>query len=206
MPQARPLPAAWPAADSARRPHTALLDAAPARYTRPAVLLHWLVAALVLTALGIGLYMEHFPGFKHTSVQWNNALFWHGSVGALMLLLMIARLAWRATHRPPALPTHMARWKVRASHVVHGLLYALLFAAPVVGMMHRMAGNHPIAFFGLFEWPVLITPDDALRIFADKLHVFLVTVIGLLIAGHFAAVLVHRFIDRDGVAQRMNWR
>lgn len=182
------------------------LEATPARYTRPAVLLHWMVAALVFAALGIGLYMEHFPGFKHTSAQWNSALVWHGSVGALVLILMFARLAWRLAHRPPALPAGVAAWKARASHVMHGLLYALLFAAPAVGMMHRMFGNHPIAFFGLFEWPALLPPDDAARVFTDKLHVFLVSVIGIAVLGHLAAVLVHRFIDRDGVAQRMNWR
>ena len=47
---------------------------------------------------------------------------------------------------------------------------------------------------------------DVCKTFADKLHVFLVTVIGIAVLGHLAAVLVHRFIDRDGVAQRMNWR
>jgi len=208
MTQVKQVPGAWPAAHraSSTRMQMTGLQATPARYTRPAVLLHWAVAVGVLAALTIGLYMEHFPGFKHTTPEWNSALFWHGSIGALVLLLMVARLAWRVTHRPPALPASVAAWKVKASHVVHGLLYALLFAAPVVGLVHRMAGNHPIDFFGLWRWPVLITPDEALRVFADKLHVALVTGIGLLIVGHIAAVLLHRFIDRDGVSERMNWR
>jgi cytochrome b561 len=207
MTQAKQLPAAWPVhAVSSTHAQGTGLEAAAARYTRPAVLLHWAVAAGVLAALAIGLYMEHFPGFKHTTPQWNSALFWHGSTGAVVLLLMVARLAWRLTHRPPALPASAAPWKAWASHVVHGLLYALLFAAPVAGLVHRMAGNHPIDFFGLWRWPVLITPDEALRVLADKLHVVLVTGIGLLLIGHLAAVLVHRFIERDGVSGRMNWR
>jgi Prokaryotic cytochrome b561 len=64
-------------------------------YTRTAKILHWLVALFILTNFAIGLRMEHFPGYGHKSPEWNDILFWHGSIGALVLWLAVARLIWR---------------------------------------------------------------------------------------------------------------
>ena len=174
-----------------------------ATYTRIAKVLHWLVAAFILTNVGIGLHMEHFPGYAHTSPDWNGILFWHGSIGALVLWLAVARLIWRSGHRPPPLPGSVPTWQVRAAQAVHWILYLAMLALPLSGYAHRVAGNHAVSFFGLWQWPALFAPNESLRILFGKMHVSLVVGLGVLLLLHFGAVLKHLVIDRDGVAKRM---
>jgi len=175
----------------------------PMSYTRTAKILHWLVAVFILTNLAIGLRMEYFPGYKHTSPEWNGIFFWHGSIGALVLWLAVARLIWRAGHRPPTLPSSVPVWQVGAAHGVHALLYAAMLALPLSGYAHRVAGNHPVSFFGLWHWPSLFSPEEPLRVLAGTIHLYLAFGLGCLLLLHFGAVLKHLVINRDGVAKRM---
>jgi len=172
-------------------------------YTRTAKILHWLVALFMLVNLTIGLRMEHFPGYAHTSPEWNGILFWHGSIGALVLWLAVARLMWRAGHRPPSLPSSLPAWQVWAAHGVHALLYLMMLALPLSGYAHRVAGNHPVDFFGLWTWPSLFSPDEPARVLFGTIHISLALGFGGLLVLHFGAVLKHLMINRDGVAQRM---
>lgn len=175
----------------------------PNSYTRTAKILHWLVALFILTNLAIGLRMEYFPGYDHASPEWNGIFFWHGSIGALVLWLAVARLIWRAGHRPPALPGTIPAWQAWAAHSVHALLYVAMLALPLSGYVHRVAGNHPVSFFGLWHWPSLLSPDDPLRVRAGTVHLYLAIGLGSLLFLHFGAVFKHLVINRDGVAKRM---
>jgi cytochrome b561 len=172
-------------------------------YTRTAKTLHWLVALFILVNLAIGLRMEYFPGYKHTSPEWNGVFFWHGSIGALVLWLAVARLIWRAGHRPPPLPGSIPAWQVWVAHGVHALLYVTMLALPLSGYAHRVAGNHPVSFFGLWHWPSLFSPDEGLRVRSGTVHLYLAFGLGCLLFLHFGAVLKHLVINRDGVVKRM---
>jgi len=181
--------APWPAAASAQ----------PA-YTRVAVTLHWLIGFLIFMNFGLGLSMETFP--KHT-LQNDTLLFFHASTGSLIFMLAVARLLWRMTHRPMPLPASVVSWQVTASHVLHWTLYVLMLAVPLSGYVHRLAGAHPVNFFGLGVLPVFVGKNEPLRLITDTLHEALVWMLALLVLGHLAAALKHRFIDRDGVLGRM---
>jgi cytochrome b561 len=175
----------------------------PVSYTRTAKVLHWLVALFILTNFAIGLCMEYFPGYDHKSPEWNAIFFWHGSIGALVLWLAVARLIWRAGHRPPPLPGSVPALQQWAAHGVHALLYIAMLALPLSGYAHRVAGNHPVSFFGLWNWPSLFSPDEPSRVLFGTIHLSLVIGLGCLLLLHFGAVLKHLVINRDGVAQRM---
>lgn len=172
-------------------------------YTRTAKVLHWLVALFILTNFAIGLCMEYLPGYDHKSPTWNGIFFWHGSIGALVLWLAVARLIWRAGHRPPALPGSIPAWQAYMAHGVHALLYGAMLVLPLSGYVHRVAGNHPVSFFGLWNWPSLLAPDEALRLLSGTVHLCFAFGLGGLLLLHFGAVLKHLLINRDGVAKRM---
>ena len=173
------------------------------RYTRTAKVLHWLVALFILTNLVIGLRMERFPGYSHKSPEWNSILFWHGSIGAVVLWLAVARIIWRMGHRPPPLPGSIPPWQAWIAHGVHGLLYLAMLVLPLAGYAHRVAGNHPVSFFGLWNWPDLFAPNESLRVLFGTIHVDLALALGGLLILHLGAVLKHLVINRDGVAKRM---
>lgn len=94
-----------------------------ARYTRVAVLLHWLIAAAILYNLASGLLRPVLPrGF----------FVFHISSGITILVLSVVRVAWRLTHKPPPfLP--MKTWEARLAHGVHVLLYAAMLILPFSG-------------------------------------------------------------------------
>ncbi|OXI93336.1 MULTISPECIES: cytochrome b [Burkholderia] len=169
-------------------------------YTRFAIAMHWSIAILILLNLMIGIYMDTFP---HNSTQFNGILFYHASIGSLIFMLTVPRLAWRATHTPPPLPASVPAWQARIAGALHGVLYLLLCLVPLTGYVHRLAGAHPVSFFGITELPVLIGRDEPLRLLTDTLHRALVLTLGLLLVMHVAAGLKHKFVDRDGVAERM---
>ena len=68
---------------------------APRTYTPIAIALHWVMAALILLNLIVGFFMETYA---NPSPQRNNVLFYHASIGILILALLVIRLGWRLTH------------------------------------------------------------------------------------------------------------
>lgn len=171
-----------------------------ASYTRTAIVLHWTIAALILMNIAGGFLMVSYP--KHAP-QHDAILFWHASLGSLIFLLAVARLCWRLTHQPPALPAHIPAWQRGAAHALHWLLYALMLVLPFSGYLHRLAGGHEVSFFGLFNLPDIISQDEPFRVFTHNLHVTLAWVLCALLAGHVGAALKHGLVDRDGVVRRI---
>ena len=175
-------------------------SASPTSYTKTAIAMHWLIALLIFLNVGLGIYMETFP---KSAPGHDAVLFYHASFGSLIFTLAVFRLLWRSTHKPPALPASIASWQQTTAHILQWVLYSLMLLVPLTGYLHRMAGGHPISFFGLGYLPVLIGKDEPLRLLTDTLHVCLVWLLCILVIGHIGAALKHRFIDRDGVIRRM---
>jgi len=176
-----------------------------ARYTRPAIWLHWIIAALMMFML-----FQQFFGNNLIRVPVGGSLAgWkpsaHASIGILILLLGLARLFWRLGNPPPALPASMPRWQVRASRATHWTFYALMFALPVTGMLALVPYGaerldvQNVAFFNLV--PVALAPD--LGSWTGALHELLTNVAKLLVIVHVLATLRHQFWDRDAILKRM---
>ena len=181
------------------------------RYTRTAVVLHWLVAVLIVANVALALSVDALPE------DWERPVVdLHKSLGITVLGLFVLRLLWRLGHPPPALPPTYSRWERRLAPAAHGALYALLLLLPLSGWLHdsawRDAATHPMTLFGLVPWPriaAIQSLDPALReslhglfgtfheYFADGLYVLL----GL----HVAGALKHQFLDREDELQRMWW-
>jgi cytochrome b561 len=170
------------------------------RYSRTAIVLHWLIAALVLTTIPLGLY-----GATFESDAAQSATNIHKSIGMLILTLTLVRVGWRLTHRPPALPESMAPVLRRIAKATHALFYFLLIVLPLSGwwMSSAVQQRHPFGF-GLFDVPFLPVP----RGFASAgpahfVHVNLaLLMIGLAVL-HIAAALKHQFVDHDDILARM---
>lgn len=170
------------------------------RYSRIAIALHWMIAALVLSTIPLGWY-----GASAETDAAQAATNAHKSIGILILALTVARVAWRLTHRPPELPETMApalRWVAKATHF---LFYFLLVVMPLSGwwMSSAVPERHAFGFI-LFDVPFLPVP----RGFASAgpayfVHTTLAWVMVGLAALHIVAALKHHFVDRDTILTRM---
>ena len=171
----------------------------PDRYAATAIVLHWLIAAAVRGQIALGWWMQEIP--KDPAGPRVNAFNLHKSIGLTILLLMVVRLAWRATHRPPTLPP-MPTWQALAARGNHWLLYLCLFAQPLTGYLGSAVSGYPVRYFGLLL-PAWAAKNVALKDALSVAHLVTSWVLVAAIALHLAAALKHHFLDRDGLLWRM---
>ena len=171
-----------------------------ARYTRPAVVLHWLVAAFVVVQYPLGWWMQTIP--KQPPGQRAEVFNVHKSIGLTLLALMAIRLAWRATHPAPALPP-MPAWQARLARTVHALLYVVLVAMPLSGWIGSMASGYPVKYFGVVL-PSFLAKNEALKNAMSTVHEALAWTLGVVLALHLAGVIRHA-LGRDGLWRRMTF-
>jgi cytochrome b561 len=171
----------------------------PARYTSTAISLHWLMALALVAAFGLGLYMTGLP-FSPDKLRLYS---WHKWAGVTIFLLVLLRLAWRATHRPPAPPLGMPVGQRHAAAAVHGLLYALMVVVPLSGWLMSSAKGVQTVYFGLLPLPDLLAKDKELGDLLATVHQALNFTMAGLVLAHANVAIKHHLIDRDNVLVRM---
>jgi cytochrome b561 len=187
-------------------------SASPAqrRYARGAIWLHWIIAILILLQIALGWFMNEVLPDHSLNQRFVESI--HISLGLTILILVVARIVFRLTHRPPPLPVGMPRWERLLSSAVHLVFYALMLALPLTGWALVSLGDHPISFWGL-PWPhlpgvhaLLGNPaPKASRKALKHLHVYvLIWIVFLNLALHVAGALKHQFDGRP-VLWRMSW-
>ncbi|MET0378735.1 MAG: cytochrome b [Spongiibacteraceae bacterium] len=170
------------------------------RYTRTAMLLHWLMALGIITAFGMGLTMTDIPGITPTKLRLFN---WHKWLGVTLLALATIRVLWRLSHPAPPLPVAMPKWQQFVAESTHYALYVLLFAIPLSGYLYSLAAGFPIVYLGLIPLPVVIDPNPELKPVLKAVHYWLNMGLAGLVIAHAGAALKHHFIDRDDILKRM---
>ncbi|MFM9852263.1 MAG: YceI family protein [Sphingomonadaceae bacterium] len=172
------------------------------RYSTGAILLHWVIAAMMVFQFVLGWATE-----GPNSPQKFAIFQLHKSIGISILLLTLVRIGWRLTHRPPALSSELKRWERLLARFVHGGFYLLLLALPLTGwlLVSTSKIKVPTLLFGVIPWPHIPVPDmlrsplhevgEAHGLFADIALV--------LIALHVLGALKHHFFDRDAELARM---
>jgi cytochrome b561 len=168
-------------------------------YTFTARVLHWVTAILVLLQLPLGIVIANEWGGKLQDALYSG----HKSIGALVIPLIVARLVYRLTHRPPPLPGDIPAVQRVAALTTHWALYALLIVQPLLGWAGTSAYPAPVPFFGLFELPPLLAPNRALSEQLLSVHRLVGFTIAALAALHIGAALFHHFVRRDRVLLRM---
>ena len=170
------------------------------RYGAVARAVHWAVAALAVIVVGLGWAIP----IMARGGEWRElALLLHRSVGLLILGLMVFRIAWRLTHPPPPLPAGFPRVEAMAAHADHMLLYVLFLVMPLSGYVNAASAGHSVSFFGLFAIPPVIPEDPLVSQVAVAVHLAGQFFIYALVAVHVAAALVHRFVRRNRILDRM---
>lgn len=170
------------------------------RYTKTAMLLHWLTALLIVSAFALGWIMTDIPGFSPTKLKYFS---WHKWLGVTVLAIACLRLLWRKANRPPPHPIGMPAWQIHAAEAMHVLLYILIFGVPISGYLYTLSAGIPVVYLGLFQLPVFMGPNPELKPVLKTIHYILNMTMAAAVGAHVLAALKHHFIDRDGVLKRM---
>jgi cytochrome b561 len=167
-------------------------------YTSFAKILHWLVAALLAAQFALGWLMPEVRRGMEPGLSMRV----HISIGIVVLALIAVRLLWRVTHRVAA-ERALPRWQQHASGTVHGLLYLLVFVTALSGWFYASARGWSLTFFDLFPLPALVAQGSPTARAIGGIHENIVWVLLAVIVVHVLAALVHAFVFRDQVMQRM---
>lgn len=171
------------------------------RYSNVAVAFHWMTAALVLFQIWLGLSfadMEKGP-------ERANLFTWHRTIGAIILLVVLARLTYRLLNPPPPYPPELPRWERIAGTWNHRLFYLLLIALPIGGLL-AVSGHTPGPTITLLDGiaiPKIPGISKDLAETAGDVHSAAAWLLIGLIVLHALAALKHQFIDRNRAAGRM---
>lgn len=189
-------------------------------YTKTAKALHWLIAIGIFGMFALGWFMSELP--KEAPKQMAYDLFnlgvytWnlteeisprtfyfnlHKSIGVTIFALILIRILWRITHRPPALLASYKAWESKLASGVHHLLYLLMVALPLSGIIMAIYSKYGIKWFGI----ALIKGLDNknMRELFYEAHEIIGLIILLVIVLHILGALKHKFIDKDDTLKRM---
>lgn len=172
----------------------------PSRYSKGAILFHWLIAVLIIANFVLASMAEDAPRAVAGSYMAS-----HKALGISILALSVLRLFWRFGHKAPPLPASIAGWQAALGKAVHWIFYFLMIAVPVTGWL--MASAHPkappVEFFGLFDATLPVGKDEGLAGIGHEGHEILTKPLFFLILLHVVAALKHQFADRLPFIQRM---
>ncbi|KKO44468.1 cytochrome B561 [Arsukibacterium ikkense] len=168
------------------------------RFSLSMRLLHWGMAALVISMLAAGLLM-----IKSLEPWQLTIMTIHKASGVLAFVLVAVRLINRLRHQLPALPNELSHWQTTVAKASHWLLYGLLFAMPVSGYLMQYFAGRPIEVFGWFRLPAALQVDIQNYALFRELHGWLAFALIGLIALHIGAALHHHFIRKDNVLKSM---
>ena len=190
-------------------PATSSQRAGAQRYATVAIVLHWVMALAIVCQIILAGRMGGKPTPESFAVTQL-----HKSIGITILLLSLARLAWRLISPPPKLAADLPRWQRYAAHTVHVLLYVVMIGSPLTGWAlssaSRLIHVYPITLYGVVPWPAIgpltTLPHDQMKQVHGAFvttHELLAKLAYLLIVLHVGAALMHQFIQRDGTLARM---
>jgi cytochrome b561 len=175
-----------------------------ATYSTAARRFHWWTVALLAIQVPVGLYMTYRGNVQSIWDGLTNTLYSsHKTLGLVILVLVVARLVYRLVHGAPSDEPTIEWWQKAASHATHWSLYLLLILVPIVGWLGiSLYGAREV--FGIATIPALAAQNSEAAGPVLMLHRYLALLTVALIAMHIgAAVVLHYFIRKDGVLQRM---
>ena len=179
-------------------------------YSTVAIILHWAIAAAIIGLICAGVWMVDAIKQPETQGLAFVVYQWHKSIGLTVLVLSVARLAWRFVKPPPPLPASMPGWERTAAAFSHTLFYVLMIGMPLMGwaMVSASPLGLPTIVYGLFEWPhipFLAELDDKkpVETALKTAHMTGGYILAGLLVLHVAAALKHHFVNRDAVLARM---
>lgn len=168
------------------------------RYSVTSILLHWTMALAILLAWG-GMQVAEALGRgpAKTFVEGSHAVF-----GLGVLALLLPRILARLRGRRPDQTEDAPGWEARLAAATHLLLYVLMLALPLTGILTALTGRRPFDLAGLGAIPNLLA-TSGLRGTVKGVHEVLANGLIAVVALHVLATLFHAVIRRDDVAARM---
>lgn len=164
------------------------------KYQISSRILHWIMAAIIIFLLALGIYMADFlPKDAPNRMEFYNL---HKSFGVLALILIIVRIINRAVFTPPSLPETINKLEQKLAYLAHILLYLLMVLVPLSGYLMSNSFGYPVNLFG-FKMPFLIEKNADLGKIFHETHEIAPYILIIVLLLHIAGVIKHRYFDKN---------
>jgi cytochrome b561 len=168
------------------------------RFAPPQRLLHWLMAACILSMLFIGIGMISTVAPKYLTLFQI-----HKTLGIAILVLALIRLSLRLFYGAPALPPDLPFPLKFAAESSQYIFYLLMIAMPLIGWGMLSAASHPVKLFGSVNLPPILPVNPHLYTLLQQAHYYLAFAFFGLILMHIAGLLFHKLVRNDGIFETM---
>jgi cytochrome b561 len=169
----------------------------PVQFPALSRLLHWTMAVMILTMLGVGVAMVASLGDYHALVSI------HRPLGIAILILVVVRFVNRRLNPPPPFPATMSDLERRLATASELAMYGLMLVLPLVGWGMLSAARYPIVLYGSVHLPFILPHHALLYALLRKTHTILAYLFFFTFMAHLGAILFHTLIVRDGMLKRM---
>ncbi len=160
--------------------------------------LHWLMAICIIGMLFVGVAIA-----STASPDYPALLTSHKTLGILLLLLVLLRIAVRLRNGAPPLPADLPAPMKLGARLSHLAFYGLMLAMPLIGWAMVSAEGYPIVLAGGLRLPPIVAPNRELHAVLWDLHQALGLAFFALVLLHLAAALFHALVRQDGVLAQM---
>ncbi len=175
------------------------------RYGLVARVLHWLLALLIFTAIGLALYTETLSQQTEEGRAALMQIFsLHKTIGVAAFFTALIRILWALTQTHPVEIHPERHLENFAAKLTHWMLYGAMVIMPLSGWIYHSAtlGFAPIL------WPLpqalpFIPQTEMVAHAAEAVHKLSAVVLYIAIGLHVLGALKHVFIDKDGTIGRM---
>ena len=161
-----------------------------------AKLLHWVIAVVILGMIVVGFVMS---GMASSELKFQ-VYGIHKATGVVLLFFIFLRLIWKLIN--VSVVVEMPLWQHLAAKAGHMLLYGLMFAMPISGILMSLMGGHNISIYGFYTIEA-ITKDELIGKTSWILHGYFAWILVGVIIIHALAALYHHFIRKDNVLKNM---
>jgi cytochrome b561 len=193
------------------------------RYTKTAIILHWVIGFMIFGMFALGWYMSELPKDSPKAavldlfdlglytLQFAEPLtprtFYfnlHKSIGVTLLALIAFRVFWRLANAAPTFPATMREWEKKAADIAHMGLYVLMVAMPVSGIIMASYSKYGVKWFGV---KLIAGLDNTpMRELFQEVHEAIGAILLAVIVVHVIAAIKHKVVDKDDVMKRMSLR
>lgn len=120
---------------------------------------------------------------------------WHGSVGILILFLVVIRIVWALSQ------LRNRHTEGIAAKFGHLALYLFMVLAPVSAVCLMLGKGYGLK---MFSWQIIEKGYTVVELLPfGKMHGDIATILAILVVGHIGMALYHQFIKKEKLLQKM---
>ena len=168
-------------------------------YSKPSIIIHWLIAILILCTY---LFIENRGIFPKGSEERDFMKLMHFNLGLTIFFLVWIRILFRLIFKSAKASSEISKYHNFFAKCIQFLLYGLMVFLPLAGWSMLNAYGADVSVWGI-SLPTLISPDEStaglIKEWHERVALFGYWLIGL----HTAGALFNHYVLKNNILKRM---